>query len=247
MRSTEAHGGWDVSALLSLWERGLAQADCARGDALLQAFDDDPSAARTLGERTFRLLTLHARLFGQHIDLLSHCPACGAAAQFIADCIALAAQMPPPKRAAPHRIDIEGLDVTFRLPESADIAAASRQPDDDAFVRRLLERCVLSCTQAGQEVPSSEWPDAVVDALSQQIEALDPGASVSFALRCPQCATQWRAPLDCGQLVWQKVQMAAERLLLDIDVLARAYGWTEPEVLSLSAVRRAAYVQMVTT
>jgi hypothetical protein len=46
--------------------------------------------------------------------------------------------------------------------------------------------------------------------------------------------------------LWQKVQLAAERLLLDIDTLARAYGWTESDVLRLSPVRRAAYVQMTT-
>jgi hypothetical protein len=76
------------------------------------------------------------------------------------------------------------------------------------------------------------------------MEALDPAASVSFALTCPQCATHWDARLDLGHLVWQKVQAAAERLLLDIDTLARTYGWTESEVIGLSPTRRAAYVQM---
>jgi hypothetical protein len=247
MQSIDPDAGWDVSALLSLWERGLTQADSDRGDALLRALDDDPSPTRTLGERTFRLLNLHARLFGRHIDLLSHCPGCGADAQFNTDCIALAAQMPPPAKKEPYCIAVQGLEVTFRLPESADVAAASREPSEDGFARRLLERCVLSCTRAGDAVPSSEWTGSMLNCLAARIEVLDPGASVSFALRCPRCEAQWRAPLDCGQILWQKVQTAAERLLLEIDVLARAYGWTEPEVLSLSAVRRAAYVQMVTT
>ena len=85
----------------------------------------------------------------------------------------------------------------------------------------------------------------VLDALSRHMEALDPGAGVSFALVCPQCGTCWDAQLDVGELVWQKLRAAAERLLLDVDALARAYGWTEPEVLRLSPVRRAAYLQMV--
>jgi hypothetical protein len=38
----------------------------------------------------------------------------------------------------------------------------------------------------------------------------------------------------------------AERLLLDIDTLARNYGWSESEVIALSPTRRAAYVQMAT-
>ena len=51
---------------------------------------------------------------------------------------------------------------------------------------------------------------------------------------------------DIGDMLWQKVRAAAERVLLDIDVLARAYGWTEREVLRLNPLRRAAYLQMVT-
>ena len=35
----------------------------------------------------------------------------------------------------------------------------------------------------------------------------------------------------------------ARRLLREVDVLARAYGWTEPEVLALDDARRAAYLR----
>ena len=62
----------------------------------------------------------------------------------------------------------------------------------------------------------------------------------------PGLRAHWAAPLDTGQLVWQQVRTAAERLLLDIDALARAYGWTEREMLSLPPARRAAYLQIVT-
>ena len=47
-------------------------------------------------------------------------------------------------------------------------------------------------------------------------------------------------------VLWQKVRAGAERVLLDIDMLARSYGWTEREVLRLSPLRRAAYLQMAT-
>ena len=236
--------GCDATTLLSLWEGGVSQPDIDRGDRLLRALDLDQSRPRTLGERTVRLLDLHARLFGSQADLLSHCPACGADAQFAVDCAELASQMEPADPVGPHHLAVDEIEIAFRLPTCADVAAASTS-DEDAFVRRLLERCVLSCSRHGERVEPDAWPDGIVDALSNRIESLDPGASVSFALRCPACGAQWRAPLDCAQLVWQKVQAAAERLLLDIDALARAYGWREPDVLALSPVRRAAYVQMI--
>ena len=104
---------------------------------------------------------------------------------------------------------------------------------------------MLACTRDDANVPVGALPDAVLDILSQRMEALDPAASVSFAVECPHCDTQWEARLDVGQLLWQKIQAAAESLLLDIDALARAYGWTECEVLQLNPLRRAAYLQMV--
>ncbi|MEO8070561.1 MAG: hypothetical protein ABI652_04105 [Acidobacteriota bacterium] len=263
----------DTGALLTLWERALGQPSTDRDAALLQAWDGAPHAhaqahdADTLGARNVRLLDMHAHLFGASLELLSHCPACGTAVAFDADCASLTSgmQRTPQGDAPSHRIEADGVAVEFRLPAAADIAAAAASasasssasasasrrgatgaPDDEEFARRLLERCVLTCVRQGTPVDVHELPAPILDALSRAMESLDPGASVSFALACPQCLHAWESRLDVGDVVWQKVRAAAERLLLDVDVLARAYGWTEREVLRLHPVRRAAYLQLVT-
>lgn len=237
----------DTEALLALWEGALGQPPGARTEALLHASFEDIQTLQTLGERNARLIELHARLFGREIELLSHCPTCHTVAQFSADCEALAARMQPRRAAAPpHRLQVQGHAIEFRLPDSADIDIASANQDDQGFAQCLLDRCVLACTHEGKSVAVAQLPESVLDALSQHMEALDPGASVGFALDCPQCAAHWQAPLDVGDMLWRKVRAVAERVLLDIDTLARAYGWTEREVLRLSPLRRAAYLQMVT-
>jgi hypothetical protein len=232
-------------ALLELWECGLGHPASARGDALLRA-GDDLAAPATLGERTVRLLKLHAALFGRDVALRSRCPACQSIVNFKSDCAGLIAEMPQPAADAVHRLELDGLTIEFRVPSSADLVAASNAPTDESFARRVIDRCVLAAARDGAGVAVQELPDAALDAVSKQMEALDPAAAVSFALACPECEKRWTAPLDVGQLVWQKVQAAAERLLLDVDALARAYGWTEREVLRLSPARRAAYLQIVT-
>jgi hypothetical protein len=231
-------------ALLALWERGLGQDGWSRADALLR--DDDGAAAPTLGARTRELVRLHATLFGPHIELVSRCPSCDTAVQFSVDCNTLLEGLPVSAGDPVHRLERPDCTIEFRLPTGADVAAASNQPTDEAFARYVIDRCVLGCTRDGDPVPLSAVPDETLDAVSRQMEALDPGASVSFAVDCPECATHWAAPLDAGQLVWQQVRTAAERLFLDIDALARAYGWTEREILNLSPARRAAYLQIVT-
>lgn len=241
------HACNDAGALLTLWEAAFGEAAGARGDALLRASPEGAQPARTLGERNGRLLDLHARLFGREIELLSQCPACATTAHFSGNCDALAARMRPRLADAPAQsLEVHGHFIEFRMPDSADIASASSIEDSEEFVQLLLERCVLACTCEGADVAVRQLPEPVLDALSHHMEALDPGASVSFALDCPQCAVRWEAPLDVGELLWRKVRASAERMLLDIDALARSYGWTEREVLGLSPLRRAAYLQMAT-
>lgn len=230
----------DADGLLALWERTLGPSGGVRDDLLLQG---EPPA-RTLGGRNTRLLALHTRWFGAELALLSHCPACAGVVEFAADGERLMAQMAAGDDGAAHCVELLGHQVEFRLPGADDVAAAAAAEDDDTFAQAVLERCVLGCTHDGAPLAVKQLPAPLCEAISQQMEALDPAASLSFAVECPDCATQWDARLDLGQLVSQKLQAAAERLLLDVDALARAYGWTEAEVLALSPVRRAAYLQM---
>jgi hypothetical protein len=53
------------------------------------------------------------------------------------------------------------------------------------------------------------------------------------------------AALALPALVWAELQARATALLADVHVLASAYGWTEPQVLSLSPERRAAYLELI--
>ena len=105
-------------------------------------------------------------------------------------------------------------------------------------------RALLSICLKG-EIDISDLDDAGVEALGEALEALDPGALVRFELACPVCAEPWQAAIDIGEAFFLELRHAAERSLLEVDQLARAYGWTEAEVLALSPIRRAAYLQLV--
>ena len=72
----------------------------------------------------------------------------------------------------------------------------------------------------------------------------DPLAEVLVDVVCPAVATQFVADLDVASFVWAEVRARAQRLLRDVDVLARAYGWTEAEVLELGDRRREAYLTL---
>lgn len=245
----DARGAVDGHALLALWERAMPQPAGRRADVLLREAYGSGDQPPLLGERNALLLTLHARLFGVRLDLLSHCPTCGTAAEFTGDCHELAESVRPMREMTlPLQLETAGYVIAFRLPTGDDLAWAwSAADDSEAFAVELVRCCVLSCTSGGVERDVAALPASVLDALSQRMEELDPGATLSFELECPACAERWRAPLDVGDVLWQKTRASAERLLLDIDALASAYGWTESEILALSPLRRAAYLQLVTS
>ena len=73
----------------------------------------------------------------------------------------------------------------------------------------------------------------------------DPLAEVLADVACPACGTAFVADLDLGSFVWTEVRARAQSLLRQVDALARAYGWTEPEVLALDERRRGAYLELV--
>ena len=239
--------------ILALWECAAAPAGCGLGldrdDALLAtAFAG--SVPRALGQRHGLLLALRQRLFGPALTLRSDCPQCAATAEFTVDCAALQPALQvavdvPPALCVEHA----GWRAQCRAPDAFDLRAAARtapRNDAAAIARELLQRCVLQWhSPRGLAAPDEAWPEALLEAVSLAMAAADPGATLDFELRCPACGKVWSTPLDPGSVLWSELQHHAERALLDIDALARAYGWTEPQVLALSPTRRAAYLQLV--
>ena len=235
--------------LLALWECATARRPLDRDDALLAtAFGGE--VPRSLSQRHARLLALRQRLFGRALALRSNCPHCAATAEFAVDCAALQPALnPSPESAQAQTVEHAGWHARFRNPDALDLrAAASTAPRDDpaALARALLQRCLLQCQSPDGSVQAVDaLPVELADAMSQAMDAAEPGAALGFDLVCPDCRTAWSAPLDPGGALWTELRQRAESLLLDIDALARAYGWTEPQVLALSPTRRAAYLQLV--
>jgi hypothetical protein len=235
-----------ASELLALWERAAAAAPNERDEALLAAVHDTPPTS--LGARNAALLSLRARLFGQAQPLLCDCPRCGSIVEFAVDCASLSqALLPADDALAPQRLEAGGHRIEFRVPDVGELRAASSRADDDtSFVEELLRRCVTRCERDdGGPCAASELPESVAAAVSRRMEELEPGASVSFDLTCPDCRECWGASMHVADVLWSELQSRAERLLLDVDALARAYGWSEEQVLALSPMRRAAYLQLV--
>jgi hypothetical protein len=237
-----------VAELLGVWESGLTQGAVDRALTLLQAACPDMSrealAALSIGRRDADLLTLREWTFGPGISSVVGCPQCGEKVEISFDISAV--------RVSPKLETASGLDVMVanyelqvRPPNSTDLAAIADEPCVDQRRRRLFERCLITAHRDGQPTPPSELPDETIDAVAKRLADADPQADVELNIHCPACSHDWRAVFDIVTFFWSEIEAWACRLLREVHILARAYGWSEREILALTPLRRELYLEMV--
>jgi hypothetical protein len=236
--------------LLALWEDACTRPAPLRPLALLAGLVSerplDELAVLPIGERDRLLLEARRRVFGARLPCFTRCPACDAPLEFDLDAATLSAPVTEAQRPW-HELRADGWTVRFRLIDSGDLVTASTAPDAAAARTRLLERIVLSATDAAgrRAVPGALSPAAQA-ALAQRLGDLDPQADLTLALHCAACDHDWAAFVDIAAFFWSEMTALARRLLLEVHTLARAYGWTERVILGLSGPRRDAYLRLVT-
>lgn len=251
-----------VDVLLDAWEEGVAATPTRRALGLLGAAHPGMSSAElaelTLGQRHVALLRLRTELFGDHVEAIGACPACGAELDIAFEVSALLGSLPRADidshtdhhtERGPTEVVIDGYAALVRPPTSADVLAVLDEGPAQDVGARLLNRCVARVTgPSGEPVDEvgDRVPEAVAARLAEEISRRDPGAEVELALACAECGHRWAEVLDVVGFVWAEVNAWARRTLREVHTLARAYGWRQGDILALTPRRRAAYLQLVT-
>lgn len=127
-----------------------------------------------------------------------------------------------------------------------DATAGSHSKGEQAD-KALLKSCILNAEHSGKAYDINELPASVLEALSHRIMELDPQAEIRIDLTCPECSHHWEVLFDITRFLWTEINAWAERTLQTVHRLARAYGWSEQEILSLSPVRRQLYLGLVSS
>lgn len=235
-----------AAGLLAAWEAGLGEAPVGRALLLHGTARPDLDTGRLpqlpVGEREADLFALRRTLFGERMQVRLACAACGEDMEFDLDAGELAGSLGGRSSAeSVVRVQQDGWDVEFRLPSVADLTAAARAADPRTA---LLARCLVSTVRDGTAVAGAELPAAVQRRISDAVEAADPGADLALNVACPECGQATRAELDIASYLWTELDTWARDVLLDVHLLATAYGWSEPEILALSPTRRRYYLEL---
>jgi hypothetical protein len=248
----------DASALLALWEEGAGQPPARRAVLLLSAawpgspYDPpyDPWLDVSIGRRDAWLLTLREELFGHRLEVVAPCPACEAPLE-----VALSTgdvRVPAGVDAGGDVVAVEahGYRVEGRPPTSADLidvvdqASENGWADDSTAPTELLRRCITLARQGDTDVDAAALPASVREAVALAMAEADPQADMRLTLGCPECDHRWSSPFDILSYLWDEIDDWAGRILREVHALASAYGWSERDILGMSARRRRLYLEL---
>lgn len=234
-----------AEARVRLWERTARHHPVDQALTVLGlAFpgtSHDHLADLPLGTRDALILAVRRSVIGDRLEARLPCCSCGEQLGLDLSCdVLLDAAVPPPDA---WTLDSEGYRIRLRPLDSH--AAAAAAVAGAAAAEVLLEHALLSAQREGRAVPASELPPPVVDAVAASLAEHDPGAEFLFVLTCPRCTERTEDVLDVASFVCRELAAQGRRLLEQVDLLARAYGWSESEVMGLGEDRRRAYIDLV--
>ncbi len=130
----------------------------------------------------------------------------------------------------------DGARVTYRVPNSHDLAAAAASVDENECEHVLRTRCIGG---------ASSLDAATLIAVEEALEALCEPATIALATSCPACNAPFAPVVDIGAILWREIAAYARCLLDEVVALAGRYGWSEREILALPDVRRRRYMEGV--
>lgn len=234
--------------ILRIWEQGQAGHSLDKALTLLHSafpgITHEKLAELSIGQRDAYLLRLRERIFGSEINCFAECPMCKESLEFTINTGDILQFSEPCEKI--HEIEINGVLIQYRTPNSLDLAAISECGDVDTAHGILVQRCVLQSISDGVLVGLNSLPDQAVEELVAHMAEQEPQADVTLDLHCPACNHKWNKVFDIVFYFWREISDEARRLLYDVHILALTYGWSESDILSMSEIRRQFYLGMVT-
>ena len=228
-------GRFRLRALNGSDEFLLDPADAHAANALLRRLivQGGDIGALSIAEHDRLLAAIFEALYGDRVEARTQCTACSEPLEISLSLSALAA--------APPDVDIElaGPDESgaflmpdgrrIRAPTVGDVERAVRS-GDVAVLRR-------ACVVEGDAGADPELLDAA-------LEAAAPALTRDVAATCPHCGSTQSVRFDLATFLIASLARERPFLLREMHLLARAYGWSLTEILSLSRDDRRALARL---
>lgn len=235
--------------IVQVWELGQRQHFLDRAITMLAMACPEQTvsdlAALSIGQRDAYLLRLRELTFGDKFTSYAVCPRCGERLESTLNVSNFRIVELQPLQTQIYQCEIDGFDLQFRLPNSWDLAAIVAQQNVMQAKSILEQRCLLQARRQGQGVDYEELPTEVIQQFGERVTECDPQAEILLGFTCPACHHSWELLFDIVTFLWTELTAQAKRLLHEVHVLARFYGWRELDILTMATARRQLYLGLV--
>jgi hypothetical protein len=188
------------------------------------------AAELTVPERDRALAAVYQRTFGNKISGSPRCLQCDSPYDTDFELSDLVQTL---WRELPPRVVTTATGRRFRVPTGTDeLAVGHLEPD--AAARAIAARCAVDGTGSADD--SLE--------LSQLLERAAPVLDLDLSGVCPECGAENALAFRMQSYLLHALANERARLAGELDVLARAYGWSASEILALPRATRLQLVRL---
>jgi hypothetical protein len=203
-----------------------------------------------LGAREALLLEVRRLTFGERIECVQNCPACGESLSFevrVEDLVQLGKERTRARYDETLIVDGTAFRVSFRLPTGADleVLAATSPGNRDKALEILLSRCIEEVRQDEGPVDPAELPHNLLARLSSRMSELDPLAEIRMPLTCPGCGHVFDTLFDTSDYFLRELEMWRSKLYKEVHRIALAYHWCEDDILRMKPRKRKIYLDLL--
>ena len=189
--------------------------------------------ALSIAEHDRLLAAVFEGLYGDQVEARTHCTVCAQPLEISLSLTALAAA-PPDVEIALAGPDGDG---AFTLPDGRRIRRPTVAELEAAASRGDLAALRRACVITGD-------PEADPETLDAALEAAAPALTRDLAATCPHCAAAQPVRFDLAAFLVASLARERPFLLREMHLLARAYGWSLAEILSLGRDDRRALARL---
>jgi hypothetical protein len=249
----------DTRDLLRVWETGSGCRPLERALVTLSAHQPEATwaelAGASVGQRNRGLLEFRWAVLGRRLGCVVECPGCASQLTLELDIGDLLASASAIDGSPSLQLHSGAYQVEYRRLTTDDLDAVAASAGQAEARQALIERCVVSAARrrgrlgTGQQrsgrlvrVPTEALPATVIEALGDALAEHDPLVEIRLQVTCADCGRAWRPTFDIGAFVWSELSALAQHALEDVHTLASAYGWHEADILTMSPLRRQAYL-----
>ena len=236
--------------ILHIWEVGITRHPVDQGLLILAIAFPQRSPQQlawlSVGQRDELLMAVRQQTFGYQLNSVAHCPACKRQLEFCLDLRQFLSQTAQPPWQEVQQLHLEEWQLQFRLCNSLDLAAIAHCQEVSTARNLLLQRCIIKASYQEVEVAVDNLPDMIINALANRMTECNSCSDIQLNLTCPDCGHDFAIVFDILAFFWIEIAAQAKRLLREVDALARVYGWSEADILAMSATRRQLYLEMLT-